>query len=145
MGGHALLQGNLPDPGTEPVSLVPPALAGGSFTAEPPAQKSEGDRPWKSYLQSGGSSLAGGVQGQGCSAEDDVGDFCVRCEAGPGNLKESLDSGLSLAKLPFLGFDSKIRGGVISFPHRFLPPPLHFLCPQVRIRMSSWLGCALTL
>ena len=137
--------GDLPNPGIEPVSLVSPALAGGFFTAEPPGQKSEGDRPWKSYLQSGGSSLSGGVQGQGRSAEDDVGEFCVQSEAGLGNLKESQDSGLSLAKLPFLGLDSKNRGGVISFPHRFLPLHLHFLCPQVKIRMSSWLGCALTL
>ena len=29
---HALLLGNLPDPGTEPVSLTSPALAGGFFT-----------------------------------------------------------------------------------------------------------------
>ena len=27
--------GNLPDPGIKPVSLVPPALAGGFFTTEP--------------------------------------------------------------------------------------------------------------
>ena len=78
-------------------------------------------------------------------AEDDVGEFCVQSEAGLGNLKESQDSGLSLAKLPFLGLDSKNRGGVISFPHRFLPLHLHVLCPQVKIRMSSWLGCTLTL
>ena len=32
MGCHALLQGNLPDPGIEPVSLTSPALAGGFFT-----------------------------------------------------------------------------------------------------------------
>ena len=30
--GHALLQGNLPDPGIEPVSLLFPALASGFFT-----------------------------------------------------------------------------------------------------------------
>ena len=28
--------GDLPDPGIEPMSPVPPALAGGFFTAEPP-------------------------------------------------------------------------------------------------------------
>ena len=28
--------GDLPDPGTEPASLVFPALAGGLFTTEPP-------------------------------------------------------------------------------------------------------------
>ena len=28
--------GDLPDPGTEPMSLVSPALAGGFFTTEPP-------------------------------------------------------------------------------------------------------------
>ena len=142
---HALLQGNLPNPGIEPVSLVSPALTGGFFTAEPLGEKSEGDRSLKSCLQSGGSSLAGGVQGQGCSAENDVGEFCVRSEAGLGNLKEPQDSGLSLAKLSFLGFDSKNHGGVISFPHSFLPlHPQHFLCSQVKIRMSPWLGCAFT-
>ena len=31
MGCHALLQGNLPDPGIEPRSLMSPALAGGFF------------------------------------------------------------------------------------------------------------------
>ena len=35
VGGHVLLQGNLPHPGTIPVSPVSPALAGG-FTAAPP-------------------------------------------------------------------------------------------------------------
>ena len=30
-GGHSLLQGGLPDPGIEPVSLTSPALAGGFF------------------------------------------------------------------------------------------------------------------
>ena len=30
--------GNLPDPGIKPVSLVPPALAGGLFTTEPPGK-----------------------------------------------------------------------------------------------------------
>ena len=30
--------GNLPDPGIKPVSLVPPALAGGFFTTEPPGK-----------------------------------------------------------------------------------------------------------
>ena len=33
VGSHFSLQGNLPDPGVEPVS---PALAGGFFTAKPP-------------------------------------------------------------------------------------------------------------
>ena len=32
MGCHALLQGNLPDPGIEPESLTSSALAGGFFT-----------------------------------------------------------------------------------------------------------------
>ena len=32
VGCHALLLGNLPDPGTEPVSLTSPAMAGGFFT-----------------------------------------------------------------------------------------------------------------
>ena len=32
VGCQALLQENLPDPGTEPVSLTSPALAGGFFT-----------------------------------------------------------------------------------------------------------------
>ena len=31
VGGHALLQGDLPDPGIEPTSLMSPALAGGFF------------------------------------------------------------------------------------------------------------------
>ena len=30
--------GDLPDPGIKPASLVPPALAGGFFTAEPPGK-----------------------------------------------------------------------------------------------------------
>ena len=33
MGCHALLQGNLPDPGIEPASVRSPALAGRFFTA----------------------------------------------------------------------------------------------------------------
>ena len=32
VGCHFILQGNLPDPGIEPMSLVSPALAGGFFT-----------------------------------------------------------------------------------------------------------------
>ena len=32
MGCHDLLQGNLPNPGIEPVSLTSPALAGGFLT-----------------------------------------------------------------------------------------------------------------
>ena len=32
MGCHALLQGDLPGPGIEPISLMSPALAGGFFT-----------------------------------------------------------------------------------------------------------------
>ena len=40
--------GGLPDPGTEPVSLVAPALAGGFFITEPPGmlqfQDLEGER-----------------------------------------------------------------------------------------------------
>ena len=35
LGSHFFLQGNLPDPGTEPTS---PALAGGFFTTEPPGK-----------------------------------------------------------------------------------------------------------
>ena len=35
VGGHALLQGNLPNPGTEPGS---PALQADSFPAEPPGK-----------------------------------------------------------------------------------------------------------
>ena len=38
VGCHFLLHGNLPDPGTEPVSLVSPALAGGFFTTVPPGE-----------------------------------------------------------------------------------------------------------
>ena len=34
VGCHARLQGNLPDPGIEPESLMPPALAGRFFTTE---------------------------------------------------------------------------------------------------------------
>ena len=33
MDCHALLQGNLPDPGIEPTSLMSPVLAGRFFTA----------------------------------------------------------------------------------------------------------------
>ena len=36
VGGHFLLQGNLPNAGTEPTSPVSPALAGGLLPAEPP-------------------------------------------------------------------------------------------------------------
>ena len=32
LGCHALLQGNLPNPGIKPASLTSPALAGGFFT-----------------------------------------------------------------------------------------------------------------
>ena len=32
VGCHALLLGNLPNPGIEPVSLISPASAGGFFT-----------------------------------------------------------------------------------------------------------------
>ena len=35
---HFLLQGNLPDPEIEPVSLGSPALAGGFFTTLPPGK-----------------------------------------------------------------------------------------------------------
>ena len=35
MGCHALLQGNLPNPGIEPTFLASPASAGGFFTAVP--------------------------------------------------------------------------------------------------------------
>ena len=38
VGCHFLLQGNLPDPGIEPVSPVSPSLAGGFFTTEPPGK-----------------------------------------------------------------------------------------------------------
>ena len=38
MGCYDLLQGNLPDPGIEPVSLVSPALAGGFFTSSPTSE-----------------------------------------------------------------------------------------------------------
>ena len=38
VGCHFLLQGNLPDPGIEPISLASPALAGGFFTTEPPGK-----------------------------------------------------------------------------------------------------------
>ena len=37
-GCHFFLQGNLPDPGIEPVSPVSLALAGGFFTTEPPGK-----------------------------------------------------------------------------------------------------------
>ena len=35
VGWHLFPQGNRPDPGIEPISLVPPELAGRFFTAEP--------------------------------------------------------------------------------------------------------------
>ena len=35
VGCHALLQGNLPDPGIKPVSPACPAMAGGLSTTEP--------------------------------------------------------------------------------------------------------------
>ena len=35
---HFLLQGNLPDPGIEPVSPAAPALAGRLFVTEPPGK-----------------------------------------------------------------------------------------------------------
>ena len=38
VGCHFLFQGNLPDPGIKPKSLVSPALAGGFFTTEPPGK-----------------------------------------------------------------------------------------------------------
>ena len=38
VGCHALLQGNLSDPGIEPVSLMSPALEGRFFTTEPPGK-----------------------------------------------------------------------------------------------------------
>ena len=38
VGCHALLQGNLPDPGMEPVSLTSPALASGSLPLGPPGK-----------------------------------------------------------------------------------------------------------
>ena len=41
MGCHALRPGDLPDPGIEPESLAPPALAGGLFTAETPEKPRE--------------------------------------------------------------------------------------------------------
>ena len=40
VGCCALLQGGLPDPGTEPASLEYPALAGGFFTTAPPGKPS---------------------------------------------------------------------------------------------------------
>ena len=40
VGCHFPLQGNLPNPGTEPRPPVSPALAGGFFTSEPPG------KPW---------------------------------------------------------------------------------------------------
>ena len=39
--------GDLPDPGTEPKSLVSPALAGGLFTTEPPGKLSRYQYPEK--------------------------------------------------------------------------------------------------
>ena len=38
VGCHFLLQGDLPNPGIKPASLVSPALAGGFFTAVPPGK-----------------------------------------------------------------------------------------------------------
>ena len=38
VGCHFFLQGNLPDPGVEPMSLVSPALADGFFTTLPPGK-----------------------------------------------------------------------------------------------------------
>ena len=38
VGCHFLLQGNLPNPGIEPMSPVSPALAGGFITTEPPGR-----------------------------------------------------------------------------------------------------------
>ena len=39
MGCHALLQGTLPNPGTEPKSLMPPALGGRFFTTNATCEK----------------------------------------------------------------------------------------------------------
>ena len=36
VGSHALFQGDLPDPGIKPTSLMSPALTGRFFTTEPP-------------------------------------------------------------------------------------------------------------
>ena len=36
VGCHFLIQGNLPDPGTEPVSLASPTVADGFFTTSAP-------------------------------------------------------------------------------------------------------------
>ena len=41
VGCHALPPVDLPDPGIEPESLAPPALAGGLFTAEIPEKPQE--------------------------------------------------------------------------------------------------------
>ena len=38
MGCHALLKGNLPDPGIKPTSPVSPALQAGSLPTEPPGK-----------------------------------------------------------------------------------------------------------
>ena len=38
VGCHGLLQGNLPNPGIEPTSVVSPALAGEFFTTVPPGK-----------------------------------------------------------------------------------------------------------
>ena len=38
VGCHSLLQGNLPNPGIEPTSLLSPALARGFFTTAPPGK-----------------------------------------------------------------------------------------------------------
>ena len=42
-GCHALLQGELPDPGIKPMSPASPALTGGFFTTEPPGKPDSND------------------------------------------------------------------------------------------------------
>ena len=54
VGGHPLLQGDLPDSGTEPASLTSPALAGGFFTTKPPGSLKKQQKPWLKLGQDGG-------------------------------------------------------------------------------------------
>ena len=52
MGSHFLLQGNLPNLGIEPASLLSPALTGGFFTTVPPGKTLMGVAAAAASLQS---------------------------------------------------------------------------------------------
>ena len=52
-GYHFPLQGDLPNPGIEPTSLVSPTLAGGFFTTAPPGKPRVQSLGWKDALEEG--------------------------------------------------------------------------------------------